>query len=662
MFINPTTESKVNRDGTIHVITRMKWYCELSNLLLKNTVDGASFAGIQAELKKRIIDLYRELLFYLVKSVCSCYRNRVLAFLRDMIKLEGWDGNLKRVEDAENAVRQDSDVYTTHEIKFYLEKLVEVAKKQEKTLLQDKEDKECFQHLRLTDPREDKTRIEQTKGGLLQDSYCWILENADFQQWYKDRQSRLLWIKGDPGKGKTMLLCGIIEELKKPTAHTSLLSFFFCQATDARINNATAILRGLIYLLVDQQPSLISHVRKKYDHARKALFEDTNAWVALSEIFTSILQDPSLNSTYLIIDALDECVTDLSKILDLIIQKSSMPSHVKWIVSSRNWPEIEERLETTGQKLCLELNAEFISVAVSKYIEHKVAHLAQRKKYDDKTRNAVRKHLSSNANDTFLWVALVCQNLEDVRKWEFQIALEEFPPGLDAFYKRMMQQICNSKNKDLFKSILALVTVVRRPITLKELMSFVETPERIPDDLESLQEIIGSCGSFLVLREHTVYFVHQSAKDFLVENTHNEIYPSGVAELHYTIFSKSLQVMSRTLHRNMYSLPAQGFTIDRVQKPDPDPLAAVRYSCMYWVEHLGEWYSNNTTIKRNDLENGDAIDRFLRQNYLYWLEALSLIGGITEGVLSIVELKGILEVRIKSMILFYSSEDILSFY
>lgn len=299
MFINPTTESKVNRDGTIHVITRMKWYCELSNLLFKNTVDGASLAGIQAELKKRIIDLYRELLFYLVKSLCSCYRNRVLVFLRDMIKLEGWDGNLKRVEDAENAVRQDSAVYTTHEIKFYLEKLVEVAKNQERTLLQDKEDKECVQHLRLTDPRDDKTRIEQTKGGLLQDSYCWILENADFRQWHKDRQRRLLWIKGDPGKGKTMLLCGIIDELKKPAAHTCLLSFFFCQATDARINNATAILRGLIYLLVDQQPSLISHVRKKYDHARKALFEDTNAWVALSKIFTNILQDPCLNNTYL---------------------------------------------------------------------------------------------------------------------------------------------------------------------------------------------------------------------------------------------------------------------------------------------------------------------------------------------------------------------------
>src|SRR6266480_1611240 len=188
---------------------------------------------------------------------------------------------------------------------------------QEAVVPMEKEDMECVQHLRLTDPRDDKKRIEETKGGLLEDSYRWILENSDFQRWRNDSRSRLLWIKGDPGKGKTMLLCRIVNELKKSMAETDLLSYFFCQATDLRINNATAVLRGLVYLLVDQQPSLISHIRKKHDHAGKTFFEDANAWVALSEIFTNILQDPSLNSTYLIIDALDECVADLPKLFRL---------------------------------------------------------------------------------------------------------------------------------------------------------------------------------------------------------------------------------------------------------------------------------------------------------------------------------------------------------
>ncbi|KAF2185911.1 HET-domain-containing protein [Zopfia rhizophila CBS 207.26] len=214
----------------------------------------------------------------------------------------------------------------------------------------------CIQDLRLTDPRDDKKRIEDTKGGLLKDSYRWILENSDFQQWRDDQQSRLLWIKGDPGKGKTMLLCGIINELNKSMTKTHLLSYFFCQATDSRINNATAVLRGLIYLLVDQQPSLISHIRKKHDHAGRALFNDANAWVALSEIFTNILRDPSLNITYLIIDALDECVVGLPKLLDFV-QKSRVSSRVKWLVSSRNDTNIERilQLDNSGAKLSLEL-------------------------------------------------------------------------------------------------------------------------------------------------------------------------------------------------------------------------------------------------------------------------------------------------------------------
>jgi hypothetical protein len=102
-------------------------------------------------------------------------------------------------------------------------------------------------------------------------------------------------------------------------------------------------------MLVDQQLSLVSHVRKKYDQRGKTLFEDANAWVALSEIFTSILQDPGLNTTYLIIDALDECVAGLPKLLDFIVRKSSESPRVKWIVSSRNWPDIGERLVNAGQ-------------------------------------------------------------------------------------------------------------------------------------------------------------------------------------------------------------------------------------------------------------------------------------------------------------------------
>jgi hypothetical protein len=435
-----------------------------------------------------------------------------------------------------------------------------------------------------------------------------------------------------------MLLCGIIDELIKSTTHNTNVTFFFCQATDARTNNATAVLRGLLYLFVKQQRSLVSHIRESYDDSGKQCFEGVNAWVALSKIFTSVLRDPLLRSTYLIIDALDECITDLPKLLDFIVIKSSACSHIKWIVSSRNWPNIEEHLDAATQKvrLCLELNAKTISTAVSTYIQHKVDELVKLKKYDDKVRDAVHYYLLANANDTFLWVALVCQNLVEVQRWETIQMLNQFPPGLNALYRRMINQIRSSKRAELCKRILAVISTVYRHITLDELASFID----MPGDYEDLAGIIGFCGSFLTLREHTISFVHQSAKDYLAEHASAEIFPDGRTEEQQRIVSRSIEAMDKVLERDVYGLRHPGCSINKVEQPDLDPLAPIRYACVYWVDHLCEKSSHDEV----GLYDNGTIDVFLRKHFLHWLEALSLIKGISDGVLAIAKLIGLLTV------------------
>jgi hypothetical protein len=209
-----------------------------------------------------------------------------------------------------------------------------------------------------------------------------------------------------------------------------------------------AVLRGLLYMLVRQQPSLVSHVRKKHDHAGKTLFEDANAWVALTEIFVDVLQDPGLSTTYLVTDALDECITDLPKLLDFVAKHSSASFCAKWVVSSRNWPDVEEQLERAGHKvrLSLELNASSVAAAIDIFIQRKVDQLAQEKQYKAEIRSAVLQHLTSNANGTFLWVALVCQDLKATPKWNVLKKLALFPPELDSLYRRMMHQISKSDN------------------------------------------------------------------------------------------------------------------------------------------------------------------------------------------------------------------------
>jgi NACHT domain len=107
-----------------------------------------------------------------------------------------------------------------------------------------------------------------------------------------------------------MLMIALINELStrlRSSSEQGTLSYFFCQGTDQRLNNAVSVLKSLIYLLVIQQKTLIKHLRNRYDIAGQQLFTDDNAWSALSAIFEEMLHDPSLVRVYLIVDALDEC-------------------------------------------------------------------------------------------------------------------------------------------------------------------------------------------------------------------------------------------------------------------------------------------------------------------------------------------------------------------
>ncbi|RFU80289.1 wd40 repeat [Trichoderma arundinaceum] len=444
---------------------------------------------------------------------------------------------------------------------------------------------QCLVDLRSTDPRDDKTRIEQSKGYLLRGSYQWVLENAEFQQWRRNENTQLLWIKGDPGKGKTMLLCGIIDELtalerlidQQPGA---LVSYFFCEAADARSNDVTSVLRGLIYLLADKQPSLIGRIQKKHDHAGKALFEDANAWFAVSGILTEILQDPQLKATYLIIDALDECAQgDLPKLLDFVLASSS--SRVKWIISSRNRPDIEQRIRSNQHlvTLSLEQNAEHVSRSVDEYIKLRVANLSSIA--DDEDRQAqVRNIMRRKAHGTFLWVSLVIRELDAAKSWEVQHIVEELPESLKEVYRRMIRQIKEHKRRlpEQCWLLLSTAAVAYQPLRLDELALLAGIQDNISDKPQFIAEIVNLCGSFLTILSGVVYIIHQSAKEFLIEDASRDIFPLGINHTHHAIFSKSLQAMSHVLRRDIYGLVNPVFPIDKVQEGSQGPLDGIYYS------------------------------------------------------------------------------------
>lgn len=150
------------------------------------------------------------------------------------------------------------------------------------------------------------------------------------------------------------------------------LSYFFCQISIPHLNNANFVLRALIWKLLWMNRSLSKYIPDEYickkDRGRE-IFDGPNAFAILTSMLVAILRDPSLNTVFLLIDALDECDSGMRELLDWITKESLKGStRAKWLLSSRDYPEIKERLCSRPSSLCLRL--EFNEAHVARAVNY----------------------------------------------------------------------------------------------------------------------------------------------------------------------------------------------------------------------------------------------------------------------------------------------------
>ena len=207
---------------------------------------------------------------------------------------------------------------------------------------------------------------------------------------------------------------------------------------------------------------------------------------------------------------------------------------MKWIVSSRNIPEIEDILEMSASddsddssgsevKLSLEVtpNAEQVTRAVEALIDHKLSNMRSLRD-DHGMRRQVRDIMLKKANGTFLWVALVAKELKKANSWRVLEVVENMPATLEAFYDHMMDlaRQSNKREWENCRLVLSAATLAYRPLHLAELAIVSRLPVEIAGYPNRVQEVVALCGSFLTVkeneaRESVVYLIHQSVKDYL---------------------------------------------------------------------------------------------------------------------------------------------------
>jgi hypothetical protein len=490
-------------------------------------------------------------------------------------------------------------------------------------------------------------RILESKDTLLEGSCDWILHDAAFAHWWKDDESRILWIHGDPGKGKTMMMMALTEEIARRVGdipdQKAATAFFFCQNTVPELSNAAAIVRGLTFLLATEQPALRTHLARKYAEAGERLFEGFNVLPSLWTTLTNMAQDASVLRLYLLVDALDECEQDsLHMFLKLAISPTAS-SKIKWVFSSRNIRSIQEQILHVdfSHHTSLEVNSSRVSEAVVSFIRSKVDHLALQKKYSEKVQRQVRQDMEARADGTFLWVALVCKELERVPAHKTLRTMHQTPAGLPQLYQRMLEQIAtdnDEEDRDLCKLLLRAVTIAQRPLHQAEIGHLAGLPSAVIDDSQAVNDLVSSCGSFLTTREGIISFVHQSAKDYLTTGSGCAIFPDERPQAHEHLARRLLDSMSQTLTTDILGVRWPGTQVqESANKVVSQRLPLqVQYACLYWINHLAKSGAK--------LCDNDEVHTFLKKHCLHWIEALGWMGKVSEGIHAISSLELITQV------------------
>lgn len=634
IFSNPSGVLSSNADGIVYVTSKMEWYCALVDVVLQ-----VKSENLKQNLEVLVIALYKTILLYQIKTVCNYYRHRGWIVLRTLVKMDDLESALNAVKSSEEDLKTSLGQFNDQTSLKYLDEFA-----QRTTALRDSvgdltqvvssyfeaqkvkatgdEDKEIMKALFVIDPENIMEWLESKKDKLLDAAFQWVLEDpgfVGFTDWEND-DNRLLWINGPAGTGKTMLIIGIIRHFCKQSAvFAPSLAYFFCTGLDQTTANATNALRSLIWMLFIQQPQLIKHIRAKYEFQSASIFTSPSAFASLSSLLMAILADPDLRPAYFVIDALDECTSGLKDLIKLMFEFMRKSNKIRWLISSR--PDVPIRKSDRG-RLVVELDAQKLQEPVSTFIDYKLDELRYTESVpgydDDSVVAAIGCEIRKKAENTFLWVALVFKELEEVEGWDALDHLQNIPSGLSKIYELIISKIESHSeiNAQRCKNVLVAVFLAYRPVSLVEVGVLAGLGGRVQPN-----QIVTYCGSFLQVDENSVSFIHQSAQDYLRDVFSLKLLEGGLPAGHFQLAMASVSLLNDKLQKNFYNVEDYGVLAKDLKSATCEKLSALDYYCTFWVTHLSDSYRKNWEPTEPQQKQ---LLAFLSEHSLHWIEACVL--------------------------------------
>lgn len=369
------------------------------------------------------------------------------------------------------------------------------------------------------------------------DGTCeWFIKHPYSLDWKESLESKLLWVSADPGCDKSVLAKYLVDNiLISNLAQTTCYFFFKENFSDQK--TAVAALCALLRQLFIQQPQLLStSIIAQFRSDGKTLTE------SFSSLFEMLIKVAAQSSTQIIclIDALDECqegdrqqlITALSKLYN---NSTTLEHPLKFILTSRPYLQIQRgfrRLENSWPTIHLrgedDTQVTKIAQEIDVFTKSRIHDISETLSLEGWETKFLEEQFMKTENRTYLWVKVALDVIENILSFtedSVKDALRTIPESLDKLYEKILNR---SLDVEKARKLLHIVISAARPLTLQEIsvalavseshQSYseiqMEPSERFRDTLRA------TCGLFVTVVEGKVYFLHQTAKEFLV-NLHN---------------------------------------------------------------------------------------------------------------------------------------------
>ncbi|KAL7794854.1 hypothetical protein V8C43DRAFT_321631 [Trichoderma afarasin] len=417
----------------------------------------------------------------------------------------------------------------------------------------------------------------------------WLLHHKYFQKWLHQESGPLV-ITADPGCGKSVLAKYLIDH---GLPRSATICYFFFKDQDQ--NTIRQALCALLHQLFTQKPVLINHAIAQVGTDGTGLINSTPS---LWEVLRNAASDKQAGPIIIVLDALDECLAsefnNLIKNIQLQFSKTdSVPGKLKYLLTCRPYHQIISRFQYLRDYFPnIHIPGEEESDAISQEINCVIAYRAKQLSIKNDL------PLGNTPNRTYLWVFLIFNFLdEEIFKKtmkEVESIITTLPKSIDAAYEQMLN---NSKDHPVVRKVLSIILVANRPLTLSEMntaMSMDDTVHNFHDlKLEKGQEqdfqsrLRTWCGLFITLYHGKVYFLHQTARDFLLADLASPGYITPGLRWKNSITIREAQTVlagACVLYLDLFNSPdtmsehAQGC----------DTNALLEYSARNWSKHLHE--------------------------------------------------------------------------